>query len=375
MVKSYSNGPSVPDYILKLKPYLPGKPIEALEREYGIHNAVKLASNENPLGPSPKAVAAMRAVLATVNRYPDDGGHDLVHQLADYLHLSPDTIILGNGSDELLTMLTRAFLQPGDNAIIPQPTFLMYESVVRWNGAESRFVPLKDLSIDLEALLDNVNERTRMVFLCNPNNPTGTIFNKASFDTFLDRLSSRVVVVLDEAYGEFVQSPDYPRGTDYIDHDRAIVTLRTFSKIYGLAGLRIGYGLMAPNIVRHLHRVRIPFNVNLPAQAAAVAALKDHGFRKKTRQLVQDGLKTIAKALDDMGIEYFPTEANFFLINVKTSADDVYEALLRQGVIVRSMAAYGYSEYIRVNIGLPEENKRLIDALAECKTILSERDR
>lgn len=360
--------PPVPEYILALKPYLPGKPIEELEREYGVQNAVKLASNENPLGPSPHAVAAMQAVLNGVHRYPDDGGYALVHRLAASLAVAPESIVLGNGSDEILTMLTRAFLRPGDNALIPQPSFLMYESVVRWAGANCRFVPLKGLSVDLEALSAHVDDHCRMIFLCNPNNPTGTVFHRDAFDAFLENIPPGLVVVLDEAYGEFVKADNYPHGIDYIHHDRTVVTLRTFSKIYGLAGLRIGYGLMAPEIAAILHRVRIPFNVNIPAQAAAMAALNDTRFRDKTLRLVYDGLTYLAGALDELGLRHFPTEANFLLIDVETTADDVYENLLRQGVIVRSMAAYGYPHYIRVNVGLPEENRRFIEALGKYRS-------
>ena len=359
---------TIPEHIRSLKPYIPGKPIDELEREYGIRDSIKLASNENPLGPSPLAVAAIRSALDGLHRYPDDGGHELVHRLAAHLSLDPDAIVLGNGSDEVLTMLARAFLRPGDMAIIPQPSFLMYELVVRWAGAECRFVPLKNMTIDLEAMLAQVTDRCRMVFLCNPNNPTGTVVSREAFDAFLEKIPADLVVVLDEAYGEFVRVDDCPRGIEYVHGDRAVVTLRTFSKVYGLAGLRIGYGLMAPETADMLHRVRIPFNVSIPAQAAAVAALDDTDFMDKTRQLVRDGLAFLTRALDDLGFRYFPTQANFFLIDVETSADDIYEQLLRQGVIVRSMSAYGYPRYIRVNVGLPEENDRFIRSLDKIRS-------
>lgn len=360
---------TVPEHIRSLKAYIPGKPIEALEREYGIRDSIKLASNENPLGPSPLAMDAIRSGLDNMHRYPDDGGHELIHRLATQLSLNPEAIVLGNGSDEVLTMLARAFLRPGDLAIIPQPSFLMYELVVRWAGAECRFVPLRNMTIDLEAMLAQVTDDCRMVFLCNPNNPTGTVVSRKAFEKFLERIPSDLVVVVDEAYGEFVRSDDCPRGIEYIGGNRAVVTLRTFSKIYGLAGLRIGYGLMAPDIAAILHRVRIPFNVSIPAQAGAAAALDDTEFIDKTQRLIRDGLDYLTRAMDDLGFRYFPTQANFFLIDVVTSADDIYEQLLRQGVIVRSMSAYGYPQYIRVNVGLPEENERLVQSLAKIQSI------
>jgi len=353
----------VPDNIRSLKPYIPGKPMEELEREYGISDAIKLASNENPLGPSPKAVAAIQTALTGLHRYPDDGGHQLVERLSEHLSLDPSAIVLGNGSDEILTMLARAFLRPGDMAIIPQPSFLMYELVVRWAGAKCAFVPLKDMTVDLASIQSRITDRCRMVFLCNPNNPTGTVVTREDFESFLDSIPPDIVVVLDEAYGEFVSDHHSPRGIDYVDGDRLVVVLRTFSKAYGLAGLRVGYGFMAPEVAAIMHRVRIPFNVNIPAQVAATAALDDTAFLEKTRRLIKAELLYLADALDRLGMRHFPTQANFFLIDVGTLADDIYEKLLRQGVIVRSMAAYGYPHYIRVNIGLPKENKRLIRTL------------
>jgi len=358
---------TVPEHIRELKPYVPGKPIEELEREYGIHNSIKLASNENPLGPSPMAVAAIHAALSGLHRYPDDGGHHLIDRLAAHLSLAPSAIVLGNGSDEILTMLARAFLGPGDTALIPHPSFLMYELVVRWAGAACEFVPLKDMAVDLASIHENLTNRCRMIFLCNPNNPTGTVMNRDAFESFLNKIPPDLIVVLDEAYGEFVNDPQSPRGIDYIYGDRAVVVLRTFSKAYGLAGLRIGYGCMRPEIAAMLHQVRPPFNVNIPAQVAAAAALDDTEFLEKTRRCVREGLACLTDALDGLGLHYYPTQANFFLIDVGKSADAVYEELLRQGVIVRSMSAYGYPSYIRVTIGLPEENDRFIRALKKIK--------
>ncbi len=359
---------TVPDHIRSLKPYVPGKPIEELEREYRIRNAVKLASNENPLGPSPLAIAAIQKVLAGLHRYPDDSGHHLIHKLADRLSLEPASIVLGNGSDEVLAMLARAFLCPGTTAVIPTPSFLMYELVVRWAGAKCVFVPLREMTIDLAAVQKKITDDCRMVFLCNPNNPTGTTVTLEDFESFLKSIPSDVIVVVDEAYGEFVRDKHCPYGIDYLNSDRPVVTLRTFSKAYGLAGLRIGFGCMHPEIAAVLHQVRPPFNVNIIAQVAAAAALDDTAFLERTRQLIRDGLAYLGGALDRLGMRHFPTQANFFLIDVGMPADDVYEQLLRQGVITRSMSAYGFPRFVRVNIGLPKENERLIRALEKIRS-------
>jgi len=353
----------VPEYILSLEPYKPGKPLEELEREYGITDSIKLASNENPLGPSPLAVKAIRDSLGKINRYPDGSGHDLVEKIAGALGVEGRCIVPGAGSDEIIGMLTRAFLGPGTEAIIPKPTFLMYEICVVGNGATPVFIPLNSLTMDLDAMREAVTDRTRMVFICNPNNPTGTVVHRPAFEHFLDGLPDHVVVVLDEAYFEFVRDPNGFSGIEYLDSTRPVVVLRTFSKAYGLAGLRIGYGVMPAAVADVLHRVRQPFNAGSLAQIGAVAALADDSFLKKTVTLVHQGLDFLYEELDRLGVRYFPTQANFFLIDVDRDADQVFADMLRQGVIVRSMASYGYPRYIRINVGLPEENARFLDAL------------
>lgn len=354
---------SVPDYILSIKPYVPGKPLEELEREYGITDSIKLASNENPLGPSPMAVEAIKRAVWQLNRYPDGRGYNLIKKLAENLGVAPGKIVLGNGSDEIIGMLTCALLQSGDEAILPRPSFQIYDIMVRCAGATPVYVPLKSLSIDLDGMKDKITARTRMVFICNPNNPTGTIVLKKDFENFLETIPRQVVVVVDEAYMEFVRDESCARSIDYLDAGRAVVALRTFSKAYGLAGLRIGYGIMPEEIAGLLNRVRHPFNANLLAQAGAIAALKDKAFLKKTINLVHEGLDFLYASLDRLGVKYFSTQANFFLIDVEKDADEVFESMLRQGVIVRSMTSYGYPNYIRVNAGLPEENVRFIKAL------------
>jgi histidinol-phosphate aminotransferase len=354
---------SIPDHILSLKPYIAGKPLEELEREYGITNAVKLASNENPLGPSPMAVKAIERTLKKMHRYPNGGSYDLIGNLSRRLSLSRDNIILGNGSDDIIAMLAQVLLQAGDEAVLPQPSFLFYDIVIRSAGAIPIGVPLKSHSTDLDGMLARINPKTRLVFVNNPHNPTGSLISRESLEGFIAALPADIVLVIDEAYFEFVRDRDCPDSTDYLKSDKIIVGLRTFSKAYGLAGLRIGYGLMPSFMVDLLNRVRQPFNVNLLAQAGAIAALEDDDFLAETLALVYHELDFLFAALDDLGIEYLESQANFFLIRVGKNADDVFEDLLKQGVIVRSMSSYGYPDCIRVSVGLHNENVRLLDAL------------
>jgi histidinol-phosphate aminotransferase len=354
----------IPDHIQAIAPYVPGKPPEALKREYGISDSIKLASNENPLGPSPKAAKAMQQAICHLHRYPDGAGYDLVRQLAEKLHVKPGNLVIGNGSDEIIGMLTRALLKPGDEAIIPHPSFLMYDILVRSAGARPVLVDLKNFKIDLEAILKRISDKTRMIFICNPNNPTGTILRASNFASFIPCLPPSIVVVVDEAYIEFARDPDCLSGLDHLDGERTLVTLRTFSKAYGLAGLRVGYGIMPEPLAELLHRIRLPFNVSSLAQVAALAALEDEAFLKQSIRLVHDGLDYLTEALGKLKVKCFPTETNFFLIDVGRDAQIVFEAMLREGVIVRPMTAYGYPRYIRINVGLARENERFVRALA-----------
>jgi histidinol-phosphate aminotransferase len=353
----------IPDYILDIAPYVPGKPIEELEREYGIANSIKLASNENPLGPSPKAMEAIGRQIGCLHRYPDGAGHLLLNKLAAKLNVLPGQIVMGNGSDDILGLLSRALLQPGDEAIIPVPSFLMYLIVTQSAGAVPVQVPLRDLGIDLTEIQRRVTPRTRLIFICNPNNPTGTMVTQNALAAFLEALPPEVVVVLDEAYIEFVRDPSCARGLTFLDGDPTVVTLRTFSKIYGLAGLRVGYGVMPAPLAQLLNRIRMPFNVNSLAQVAAVAALDDTEFFEKTTALIHDGLDFLFAEIEKRGLRCFPTQTNFFLIDLQRDAKVVFERFLRQGVIVRAMTAYGFPNYIRINVGLPEENRRFLAAL------------
>ncbi len=359
--------PSAPEHIASITPYPPGKPIEELEREYGISGSIKLASNENPLGPSPKAIEAIHAALSKLNRYPDGSGFYLRRKLAEKFSIPFDGIMLGNGSNELIELVIRAFMTPGDEVIMPAPSFLLYRLVVQWMGGKPVAVPLKaNLSIDLEKIAEAVTPRTKVIFLTNPNNPTGTVISKIDFDAFLSSIPTSLIIVLDEAYIEFNRNPDTPSGFDYIGRKGpSVLALRTFSKAYGLAGLRIGFGTMDPDIASYLNRVRQPFNTGSLAQAAALAALDDQEFLDRTQQTIWSGLQYLYNELEKMGLKYIPSEANFFMIQVPCEAKNLFEAMLRRGVIIRSMASYGMPGFIRINAGLPEENERFIRTLGQ----------
>jgi histidinol-phosphate aminotransferase len=354
---------SVPDYILSLKPYVAGKPLEELEREYGITDAVKLASNENPLGPSPLAINAIQQAVKDLHRYPNGGSYYLSERISNYFGIKKENIILGNGSDDIIAMLARVLLQCGDEAVLPRPSFLFYEIMIRSSGAIPVEVPLKDWLTDLSSMLERIGPKTRLIFLTNPHNPTGALIAKPAMDEFVREIPADVVLIIDEAYIEFVREPNCPRSIDYLDSGKIVVGLRTFSKAYGLAGLRIGYGLMPSFLADILNRIRQPFNVNSLAQAAAIAALDDEAFLQDTVKLVSDEMNFIYTRLDDRGIEYLKSQANFLLIKVGKDANEVFENLLKQGVIVRSMTSYGYPDCIRVNVGLHDENVRMLEAL------------
>ena len=352
----------VSDEIEALVPYPPGKPMEELERELGIKKSIKLASNENPLGPSPKAVEAISKALKSLHRYPDGGCFYLKEKLAQHLKMKPENLIIGNGSNEIIELVIRTFLRPGEEAVMGNPSFAVYPLAVPAAGGKKIEVPLKNLTHDLDAMADAITNRTKIVFIANPNNPTGTIVTKAQLRRFMDRLPEGVILVLDEAYYEFVTEPEFPESLDYLREGRNIVILRTFSKIYGLAGLRIGYGVAPEKLVFYMNKVRQPFNVNSLAQIAAMAAPEDEGHLKRSQKNNSEGLKFLYREMKAMGLEYVPTQANFFLIKVG-KGKDVYDALLRQGIIVRPMASYGLGEYIRVTVGTPEENQRFVEAL------------
>ena len=350
--------------IASLVPYVPGKPVEELERELGIAKAVKLASNENPLGPSPKALAVIAEAAATVNRYPDGGAHRLRTALADRWKVSLDQVIPGNGSDEIIGLLAQAFLSPGNEAVMADQTFVIYKMAVTAVHGVPVIVPLKDWRHDLSAMAEAVTDRTRLLFLCNPNNPTGTMVTAAEVDALMARLPEQVIAVFDEAYYEYVQSRDFPDSLRYVQQGRNAIVLRTFSKIYGLAGLRIGYGLTTGEIAGYLNRVRPPFNANSLAQRAALAALSDEEHVSRSRALNQSEMARVRTGLAGLGFQAVPSEANFLYFDVGRDGRTVFEALLREGVIVRHIEG----SRLRVTIGLPEENARFLQALKKVLT-------
>ncbi len=351
-------------HIASLIPYPPGKPIEELEREYGVSGSIKLASNENALGPSPKAVAAITAALSGLHRYPDGSCYYLGRALAEKLGVPTQRLVFGNGSNEIIGLLAAALLGAGDEVITSHPTFLVYQNVVQAQGGINRVVPLKGMAHDLEAIVAAVTSATRMIFLDNPNNPTGSIFSAADFETFLARLPAQVIVVLDEAYFDFVAPELRLDARRYLDGPQPVVALRTFSKAYGLAGLRVGYGMMHEELAAALHRVRQPFNVNTPAQVGALAALADEEHYRNTLETTRREMARLAAAVEELGCRPFASQANFFLIDVNGDGRTLYENLLRQGVIVRPMQAYGYPGKIRITPGRPEENDRFLRSLA-----------
>ena len=352
----------VPDWIRTLAAYPPGMPIEELEREYHIYDSIKLASNENPLGPSPKALAALMRVLPEIHRYPDGGCYYLKRGLAQKLSVAPEALIFGNGSNEIIELLVRTFLSRGEHAVVADQAFVIYRMIVQAAGGRCTVVPLRNYTHDLEAMAEAITPATRLVFLANPNNPTGTIFFRSQWREFLAAVPPHVVVVMDEAYAEFVEDPEYPDSLSDIGSDRLVVVLRTFSKIYGLAALRIGYAVGRPELIELVNRVRQPFNVNMLGQVAALAALDDADHVEETRRLNREGLKFLKATGERLGLPYVPSWANFLLLQVGNGAR-VYEALLREGVIVRPMGFYGLPDHVRVTVGLPAENERFAKAL------------
>jgi len=356
----------IPSHILSIPPYVPGKPVAELHRELGVAEAVKMASNENPLGPSPMAVSAMERDLRVSHVYPESSAPDLRVGIASHFGVHPDQVILGNGSDEIMDMAAHVFLRAGDEAVMAASSFSMYRICVQAFGGRPVQVPLKGYGLDLSAMARAVNDRTRLVFVAIPNSPTGTIVSRRDFEAFLGDLPrERLLVVVDEAYREYVQEGDCPFGPDYVQGELPVLVLRTFSKIYGLAGLRVGYGFARPWLIELLNRVRPPFNVNSLAQTAALAALADTAHLQRSRELNRDGMLYLMEQLSAMGLEVIPSQANFVTFCFKENAKPYYEALLKKGIIVRHLASFGMEDCIRVTIGKPEHNLGFINALRE----------
>ena len=351
--------------VAALHPYEPGKPIEELQRELGIGEPVKLASNENPLGPSPKAVAAMRAALDEVNRYPDGSCWAVCQKLAAHHGVSADQIFVAGGSVEVLNLLAFLFLRPGLNAVFSEHSFAIYALATAAAGGKMKTVPMRDgYYIDLEAMAGAIDANTRLVFLDNPTNPAGTIVKRAAWERFLTRIPEHVVIVADEAYFEFVRDADYPDSLQYHDPQRMIVTMRTFSKIFGLAGVRVGYAIARADLVQLLHKVRQPFNVTSLAQAAVIAGMDDDAHVRATLANNAEGLRYLEREFTRLGLAYVPSHANFILTETGDGAG-IFNRLLKLGVIVRPMGAYGWPRHVRISVGLPAENRKLIAALEQ----------
>lgn len=349
--------------IRELQPYQPGKPVEELERELGLSNAIKLASNENPLGPSPRVKASIEAAMADIARYPDGSAFHLKNSLGDFLGVSTDRLTIGNGSNDVLELLARVYLNTGNESIVSQHSFVVYPLVTRAIGATLTVIPARNFAQDLDATLAAVSDKTRMVFIANPNNPTGSWVTRSDLVAFLDNVREDVLVMLDEAYFEYVDEPEYPDGMTLIDRYPNLIVTRTFSKAYGLAGLRVGYAVSHPDIADLMNRIRQPFNVNAMSLAAALVALEDQDHVKKSVQLNRQGLDYLTRTCDEMNLGYIPSVANFLTIDLGRDVMPIYEALLRQGVIVRPVGVYELPNHLRVTVGTPEENERFVEAL------------
>src|SRR5919109_5188266 len=350
-------------HILGIAPYEPGKPIEELEREYGVHDAIKLASNENPLPPSDRVQKAITDYLANLNRYPDGSGFYLRHALARKHEITADQVVLGNGSNELIELIVRTFLRPGDEAVVPHPSFVVYPMIVQAAGGIRVMVMLKDYRIDLEAMARAITPMTKMVFIANPNNPTATMVTADEVEAFMARVPDRTIVVFDEAYIEFAMGPDFPDTMDYVKQGRKVIVLRTFSKAASLAGLRVGYGMADADAGALMTRIRQPFNVNSLAQVAALAALEDESHVLECVRMIEAGRHYLYDEFNTLGVKYVPSRANFILVDVGRSASDIYQRLLKEGVIVRPMTPFGMESALRITVGTPQENRRLVKAL------------
>ncbi|MDQ8735441.1 histidinol-phosphate transaminase [Paenibacillus sp. LHD-38] len=350
--------------IVHLPVYQPGKPVEDVKRELGLKEVIKLASNENPFGCSEQAKAAVIEEIGNFNIYPDGASVELAEALADELGVETNQIIFGTGSSEIILMINRAFIVPGDETIMADETFPQYKHNAEIENARIIEVPLKEGKHDLPAMLAKVNDRTKIIWICNPNNPTGTIVTLPELSAFLKQVPANVLVVLDEAYGEYIDDPEFPDGIKLLSEHRNLIVLRTFSKIYGLAALRIGYGVGHPDVIRFTNQVREPFNTSRAAQAAAKAALSDKAFIDYCRDQNKKGLLYLSEQFDRLGLSYFPAYGNFMMVDVKRTSTEVFDGLLRRGIISRPRWTY-YPNHIRITVGTSEQNEKFISALEQ----------
>lgn len=352
------------NFVHNIRPYKPGRPIEEVVRELGIkEEIIKLASNENPLGPSPKAIEAIIKAAGDINLYPDDNCFYLKGKMYEKFDQPAENIIIGSGSVELIELIFKAYVNPGDQVIMSEPSFIMYKIACQIFGGDRIAIPLKDYHHDIEAISRAINHKTKIIILDNPINPTGTIINKNEFASFLKKLPDKVLLVLDEAYREYIEDDNYPDSLQYIKRFANIIILHTFSKIYGLAGLRVGYGFSNPDIIGALMKVRLPFNVNLIAQIAATAALDDTEYVRKSLQNNEAGKKYLYQEIKRLGLKYTPTYGNFILIHFNGDVQEVYEKAQQKGLILRTVREYGLPNSLRITIGTPAQNKKLIENL------------
>ncbi len=351
--------------IFNVQPYVPGKPIDEVKRELGLKSVIKLASNENPYGPSPRARQAIINASHELHRYPDGNCHYLRQELCRRLKVRPDQMIFGNGSDEIIVLTVRAFVDEGDEVVIAQPSFLIYDIASKIAGAKVRAVPLKGFAYDLNAMKAAVTKRTKIIFLGNPDNPSGQYFTRRQLTDLLKGLSKDVLIFIDEAYYEYVKARDYVDSIGLMRRHKNIIVTRTFSKMYGLAGLRVGYGIADGEIIDCLNRIREPFNVNALAQAAALACLKDQAYYRRLASKIRAQRRFLYEGLTKLGLNYVKSSTNFILIEVTKNASGVAHALLRRGVIVRDMRAWGVKDFIRVTIGTEAENRTFLREIKE----------
>jgi len=351
--------------ILDLKPYIPGKPIEEVKRELGLKEVIKLASNETSVGPSPLAIEAIKKEIENIYLYPEGSSRLLREKIAHRLNLDKEMIIVGNGADNVIDLIGMAFINDGDEVITGEITFPAYETITKIMGGKLISVKLKDFRFDLEEIAQRINEKTKIVFLCNPNNPTGTIVDKEAVDRFIKQVPEDVVVVFDEAYYDYVEDQNYPNSLSYVLEEKNVIVLHTFSKIAGIAGVRIGYGIAKPELIGYLNRVVNPFATNRLAQVAALASLDDEEHRKKVLRSNQEGKKYLYRELKKIDLFYLPTEANFIFIDLKGDSEVIFVKLLKKGVIIRPGKTWGCPNFIRLTIGTAYENERFIQALKE----------
>jgi len=350
--------------IADLIPYKGGKPASDLRREMGVEEVFKFASNESPLGPSPLAIEAMERTAKEANRYPDSGCYYLREKIADRLGCSMEEIVAGSGSNELVNLAMAVVIDPGDEAIIADPSFIMYAIAVKTMGGVPVFVPTVNFEHDLKAMAEAIGPRTKAVFVCNPNNPTGAMIRRKEIEEFMASVPDRVLVVFDEAYYEYITDPEYPDTLRYVREKKNVLVLRTFSKVYSLAGLRVGYGIAKPDIIEYFNRVRLPFNVTTPAQAAAMASLDDPEQVLKSRAVNDEGMAYLKGEFERLGFGVAESYTNFLLVDLKRSGPAVSKRLEEMGLIVRPMKAFRLpDQYVRITVGLPHENERLVEGL------------